>query len=62
MITEHLLSLGSRRVAFVAMPHMAATVDAREAGYREALDAQHAPVERELDTVSIRPTEPPSTR
>ena len=30
------------------MPHTAATVDAREAGYREALDAQHAPVEREL--------------
>jgi GntR family transcriptional regulator of arabinose operon len=48
VITEHLLSLGSRRVAFVAMPHSAATVDAREAGYREALDAQRAPVEREL--------------
>ena len=39
MITEHLTSLGSRRVAFVAVPQAAATVDAREAGYREALYA-----------------------
>jgi DNA-binding LacI/PurR family transcriptional regulator len=37
VITEHLLKLGARRVAFVAMPNTAATVDAREAGYREAL-------------------------
>jgi DNA-binding LacI/PurR family transcriptional regulator len=37
LITEHLLRLGSRRIAFVAMPDAAATVDAREAGYREAL-------------------------
>ena len=31
--------LGSQRVAFVAQPNAAATVDAREAGYREALYA-----------------------
>jgi GntR family transcriptional regulator, arabinose operon transcriptional repressor len=37
VITEHLLHLGCRRIAFVAEPHAAATVDAREAGYREAL-------------------------
>jgi GntR family transcriptional regulator of arabinose operon len=48
VITEHLLNLGSRRVAFVALPHTAATVEAREAGYREALYVHHAPVEREL--------------
>ena len=39
VITEHLLRLGSPRIAFVALPHAAATVDAREAGYREALYA-----------------------
>jgi len=48
VVTEHLLRLGSRRIAFVALPHAAATVDAREAGYREALYAWNAPVEREL--------------
>jgi GntR family transcriptional regulator, arabinose operon transcriptional repressor len=48
LITEHLLRLGSTRVAFVGVPHAAATVEAREAGYREALYAANAPVEREL--------------
>jgi GntR family transcriptional regulator of arabinose operon len=37
VVTEHLLRLGCQRIAFVAFPHAAATVDAREAGYREAL-------------------------
>ncbi len=46
VITEHLLKLGSRRVAFVAMPGAAGTVDAREAGYREALFAANLPVDR----------------
>ena len=32
---QHLLRLGCRRIAFVALPNAAATVDAREAGYRE---------------------------
>ena len=44
VITEHLLQLGGRRLAFVAPPHAAATVDARAAGYREALYAAGAPV------------------
>jgi len=48
VITEHLLRLGSRRIAFMAMRNAAATVDAREAGYREALYAWQAPVERSL--------------
>lgn len=46
VITEHLLRLGARRIAFVALPHAAATVDAREAGYREALHVWDVPVER----------------
>lgn len=48
VITEHLLRLGSRRVAFAAMPNTASTVDAREAGYREALYRWDAPIERGL--------------
>lgn len=48
MITEHLLSIGCRRIAFVAYPRTAATVDAREAGYREALYQRGAPVEPAL--------------
>lgn len=45
VVTAHLLGLGARRVAFVALPHAAATVDAREAGYREALHVAGAPVD-----------------
>jgi GntR family transcriptional regulator, arabinose operon transcriptional repressor len=48
VITEHLLRLGSRRVAFIALPHAAATVEAREAGYREALYSWNIPIERSL--------------
>jgi DNA-binding LacI/PurR family transcriptional regulator len=44
--TEHLLSLGARRIAFVGLPNAAASVDARAAGYREALHAWDAPYER----------------
>ena len=47
-VTEHLLRLGARRVAFVGYPYAAPTVAAREAGYREALYAWNAPVERAL--------------
>jgi DNA-binding LacI/PurR family transcriptional regulator len=46
LVTEHLLRLGSRRVAFVGVQNAAATVDARESGYREALHAWDVPFER----------------
>ena len=39
LITQHLLRLGVRRVAFIAKPLSATTVSARIAGYREALYA-----------------------
>lgn len=61
MITEHLLELGCRRVAFVAYPRTAATVDAREAGYREALYRRAAPVERNL-VVRIDPSDRDAVR
>ena len=37
MITEHLLNLGCRRIAFVGYSNSAATVTARIGGYRDAL-------------------------
>lgn len=48
LITEHLLRQGCRRIAFVGLPHAAATVDAREAGYREALYVSGASIDRGL--------------
>lgn len=48
VMTEHLLRAGARRVAFVAMERAAATVGAREAGYREALYQWEITPEREL--------------
>lgn len=48
LITDHLLRLGAKRIAFVAVENTAATVDAREAGYREALYSSDAPVEPAL--------------
>lgn len=47
-VTEHVLRLGARRIAFAAVEHAASTVAAREAGYREALHAWGAPVSGEL--------------
>jgi len=37
MITQHFLAMGLRRVAFIARPYSAFSVDSRIAGYREAL-------------------------
>jgi DNA-binding LacI/PurR family transcriptional regulator len=48
MITSHLLSCGAERVAFVGQADAAATVDARLAGYREALHVHGALVHPRL--------------
>jgi DNA-binding LacI/PurR family transcriptional regulator len=56
VITEHLLSLGARRLAFVAVPNAAATVDARAAGFREALYATQG--EREAFDAKNVPVQP----
>lgn len=37
LVTEHLLQLGCRRIAFLAYAHSAPTIEARVAGYQEAL-------------------------
>jgi GntR family transcriptional regulator of arabinose operon len=47
-ITEHLLEVGCRRIAFVAYSNSASTVAARIAGYREALFVAGIPVEPAL--------------
>jgi GntR family transcriptional regulator, arabinose operon transcriptional repressor len=44
LATEHLLSLGHRDVAFLALADAAPTIDARIAGYREALLANGVPI------------------
>jgi GntR family transcriptional regulator, arabinose operon transcriptional repressor len=48
MITEHLLQLGCRRIAFIGYPNSAATVTARIGGYRDALFIAGIPVSRDL--------------
>lgn len=53
-ITEHLARQGCRRIAFVSLPNAAATVNAREAGYREALYAFDLPADR----ASVRHIDP----
>jgi GntR family transcriptional regulator, arabinose operon transcriptional repressor len=41
-VTEHLLNMGCKRICFIGRPSSAPTVDARIAGYREALYAYGA--------------------
>src|SRR6202795_2538974 len=48
MVTEHLLKLGCRRIAFVGYPNSAATVTARIGGYRDALFSAGISVARDL--------------
>jgi GntR family transcriptional regulator, arabinose operon transcriptional repressor len=55
-ITDHLLRLGARRVAFVSLANAASTVDARRAGYREALHTVGVPVDPAL-IVQFEPAE-----
>lgn len=48
LITAHLLSHGLKRIAFVAKPFSATTVDERIAGYREALLAKGISIQENL--------------
>lgn len=61
VVTDHLLGLGARRVAFVALRNAAATVEAREAGYREALHARQLPCDPSL-VHRIDPTDADAVR
>jgi GntR family transcriptional regulator of arabinose operon len=51
LATEHLIKAGAKRIAFFARPNSAPTVDARIAGYREALLLQ--PEKPDRDMVNI---------
>ncbi|HYW43756.1 MAG TPA: GntR family transcriptional regulator [Bryobacteraceae bacterium] len=62
LATEHLLSLGPHRISFLACSGGAPTIEARIAGFREALLANGIPLERgpvhrvdEVTEASIRP-------
>jgi GntR family transcriptional regulator of arabinose operon len=46
--TDHLIKAGAKRVAFFARPNSAPTVDARIAGYREALLSRGERIKRDL--------------
>jgi GntR family transcriptional regulator, arabinose operon transcriptional repressor len=48
LATEHLMRTGAKRIAFIARPNSAPTVDARAAGYREALLSQDEKQRRDL--------------
>jgi GntR family transcriptional regulator, arabinose operon transcriptional repressor len=48
LATEHLIRAGAKRIAFFARPNSAPTVDARMAGYREALLSQGEKQRRDL--------------
>ncbi len=48
LITQHLLGHGIKRIAFVAKPFSATTVDERIAGYREALMAYGISLQEDL--------------
>ena len=48
VMAEHLVEAGARRIGFVGLPETAATVDAREAGYREAMYRSGLPTDPDL--------------
>jgi GntR family transcriptional regulator, arabinose operon transcriptional repressor len=48
LATEHLMKVGAKRVVFFARPNSAPTVDARIAGYREALLSPNEEARRDL--------------
>jgi LacI family transcriptional regulator len=48
MVVEHLLQLGHRRIATITGPQTLSSGLDRLAGYRQALEAYHVPVVREL--------------
>jgi GntR family transcriptional regulator, arabinose operon transcriptional repressor len=53
LATEHLIRAGAKRIAFFARPDSAPTVDARIAGYREAIQVLSSQTGRDLVTQGI---------
>ena len=61
LVADHLLEAGARRVAFAAVPDAAATVDLREAGWREALARRGLPADPAL-SARLDPADPAAVR
>lgn len=61
VMTEHLLERGARRIVFVRQPNSAPTVDARESGYRQAMNARQIPFEQ-VHGVHLDPANPTAVR
>jgi DNA-binding LacI/PurR family transcriptional regulator len=61
VLTEYLLQSGSRRIAFLAMPYSAHTVDARVGGYIEAIHC-HLGLEAQPLVKWADPSDVPSVR
>lgn len=61
VVTSHLVARGARRVAFAARPDSAATIELREAGYREALHYHGLRPARTLEH-RLQPDDPAAVR
>src|ERR1051325_9928069 len=48
VVTQHLIDVGCRRIAFLGRPHLAPSCVARANGYRDALANSHVPLAPEL--------------
>ncbi len=46
VMTEHLLQRGAQRITFVRQQNSSSTVDARESGYRQAMNARQVPFDQ----------------
>lgn len=57
LVTNHLLDVGCRRVAFVGIPEVSTAVQDRLAGYREALQNRGIPVSSDLVWSTDNPDE-----
>jgi GntR family transcriptional regulator, arabinose operon transcriptional repressor len=54
VMTEHLLQRGAQRITFVRQPNSSSTVDARESGYRQAMNARQIPFDQ-VNAVTLDP-------
>ncbi|HYW50893.1 MAG TPA: GntR family transcriptional regulator [Gemmatimonadaceae bacterium] len=61
VMTDHLLQRGARRVIFARLANAASTVDARESGYRQALNARQVPLSL-VHGARIDPDDPAAVR
>lgn len=61
VMTEHLLQRGAQRITFVRQPNSSSTVDARESGYRQAMNARRVPFDQ-VNAVTLDPSSQTAVR